>query len=134
MKRVTAILLFAALLLPFALPAFALGQDADAGVPICCRRNGAHHCAMSVGERAQMSANESAAGTSTWHAPRERCPFCPSTAPAFSHIDSLTRAASEVIFLPAFGKPTGLPQTESRRRIARDRSRQKRGPPAVSLA
>lgn len=33
-------------MLPIAAPLLALAQDPDAGLPVCCRRHGAHHCTM----------------------------------------------------------------------------------------
>ena len=131
MKRLTAILLFMAFVLPLALPAFALGQGADAGLPACCRRNGVHHCAMNMAERAAFATNTSK--SPHWQAPLERCPYCPASVASY-HQQTLITASRQISADRFFSNPSGLAQTESKRRISRDRSRQKRGPPAVSLA
>ena len=134
-RRLVAILLFAAFALPLAVPAFALGQNADAGLPACCRRTGVHHCGMSLAEKQAMATADPA---KDWEAPRwqaklERCPFLPATLAA-AHANPLAAPAIEAGFAGSSSHPSGIAQTESKRRIARDRSRQKRGPPVVSLA
>lgn len=130
-KRLIAILLFAAFILPFALPAFALGQDADAGLPACCRRTGAHHCAMGMAERTSLATSDSKA--SYWHAPLQHCPFCPASVASYHQLTLVTPSA-QAKSVAFFSRPYGLAQNECRRRIARDRSRQKRGPPVEFLA
>ncbi len=133
-RRLLAILLFAAVFLPLILPAFALAQDADAGLPACCRRGGAHGCRMSMGEKAeQLRTPAGKAEKPHWHAPHAACPYCPARSSSL-HAGDLylpTLLSSAALF---FIRPTGTAQTESRRRISRDRSRQKRGPPVLSLA
>ncbi len=133
-RSLTAILLFAATLLPFVLPAFTLGQDPDTGMPACCRRHGAHHCMMSMSERDRSPRGAAATSQGArWHAPAERCPCCPASAPSL-HAQTLFAPTGPTFSEVFFGHPLGLAQTECRRRLARDRSRQKRGPPLVSLA
>ncbi|MGI4829372.1 MAG: hypothetical protein ACRYFU_14440 [Janthinobacterium lividum] len=135
-RRIIAILLFAAFVLPFALPGLALGQDGEAGLPACCRRTGVHHCGMN---RAEPQASAATVSTDLrwkdlqWKAPLQRCPFCPGTLTA-SHENLLALPAAQGSFAEFFSHPAGLAQTESKWRIARDRSRQKRGPPAAFLA
>ena len=132
-RRLVAILLFAAVLLPLILPAFALAQDADAGLPACCRRGGAHGCRMSMGEKAeQLRMPSGQAEKPHWHTPQAACPYCPAASSSVHAADLYlpTMLSSAVVF---FIRPTGTVQTESRRRISRDRSRQKRGPPVLSL-
>lgn len=46
MRRLLCLVLLAVFGLPIVAPAFALGQDPDANLPVCCRRHGKHHCAM----------------------------------------------------------------------------------------
>lgn len=132
-RRLIAILLFAAFVLPLALPVLALGQSAEDNLPVCCRRNGAHHCAMSMAERSQLSKNaasqEPDAGERRFHAPMECCPFGATQAPSL-HIASSLPTSLPVASDVFFAHPAGVAQTESRRRMARDRSRQKRGPPS----
>lgn len=130
-NRLAAILLFAAFLLPFAVPALSLGQAADAGLPACCRRTGAHHCAMSPGEQTKLLKHEvEPQGTARWRAPMERCPYLPACPGSF-HANALLALASAAAFAVFFSHPSGVVQTESRWRMARDRSRQMRGPPVT---
>ena len=124
MRKLVAILLLAVFGLPLALPLLAQGGIEDAGLPACCRRNGAHHCAMSMAQRSQTPA-----GAPAISAPAERCPYC-AQAPATVHPESLTPGTADAIFADLVSHPAVHAQTESRWRIARDRSRQKRGPPA----
>jgi hypothetical protein len=44
MRRILAIALLIAFGSPFVLPLLASTADSQAGLPACCRRNGAHHC------------------------------------------------------------------------------------------
>lgn len=130
-RRLLAILLFTALVLPFALPGLALAQGEDAGLPACCRRTGVHHCGMKLAER---NAADTAVGKELrWSALPERCPFCPATL-TVSHPNPLMPPATQVGFSESFGHPGGVAQTESKWRVARERSRAKRGPPANHLA
>lgn len=60
----------------------------------------------------------------------ERCPYYPGLAAAV-HAEVLAVPVSEAMFAGLVSHPTGVAQTESKRRISRDRSRQKRGPPSA---
>lgn len=108
-------------------PALALGKDAENGLHACCRRNGKHHCAM-AGER-----GESATQTPLFRAAVEKCPFCPAALTA-AHAGSSAVPAAPKVFAESVSHPTGVVQTECKRRISQDRSRQKRGPPGLSLS
>ena len=130
MRRLLSILLLAVLLLPLCTPLLALAGApgiGDAGLPACCRRNGAHHCAMSAAGRAQLAAR-----TRQWSTPPQRCPFRTlALAPSqFSPFTPATPAAG--LFSAVLTHPSGTAQTQSRLRIARERSRHKRGPPSLS--
>jgi hypothetical protein len=64
-------------------------------------------------------------------APAEKCPFYPSAlVPA--HAERLALTVADAVYASLVSHPVGVAQTESMWRISRDRSRQKRGPPAVS--
>ncbi len=90
----------------------------------CCRRDGKHHCADAMA-RAMESDGQGTRVT----APPERCPFCPAgTATAYHGLTAIAQEQSELALLVT--RPTGVAQTESKLRISRSRSRQKRGPPA----
>ena len=107
LRRLLSILLLAAFFLPVVSSLMAAAQG-EAGLPACCRRGGAHHCAM---------------GTRM-----EACPCCPATA-AGVHVDSLSAPTAQAVFAEMVRHPAGAAQTECKWRMARDRARQKRGPP-----
>lgn len=75
------------------------------------------------GYRADMS--------SEVRAPLEKCPYYPAVVTVF-HQSQLDIALSDVIFAGLISHPAVHAQTESRQRISRERSRQKRGPPSLS--
>jgi hypothetical protein len=123
-RRLLSILLLAVFGLPIATPLFALSGSQDSVLPACCRKGGKHHC-MSMAQHNQLAGDGS-----QWTAPVDRCPYCPASV-AVSHVDHLALTASQVIFAGVVSHPAVHAQTESKRRISRDRSRQKRGPPSI---
>lgn len=122
MRRLLAILLLAAFGLPTVAPLLAQTPDPDSNLPACCRRSGAHHCALSVAAQSSNAPIISA-----------RCPAFPQHAA----VATLTPAA----FLPTH-LSIKLPITtqsapahaETKRHLSRERTRQTRGPPANNLA
>lgn len=132
MRRLLGFLLLATVGLPLWAPLLALGQPPGASLPACCRRDGKHHCAMGM---AAMGESASAAEqVPAWKAPRERCPFCPGSVSAAYHHEVGSTASTQPAFAYVAAHPLGPIQTESKRRVSRDRSRQKRGPPFSLLA
>jgi hypothetical protein len=118
-RRLLAISLLMLFGLPFAAPLFG-ANAAEANLPICCRRDGKHHCAM-------MSMDES-----TGRALRtvgEKCPYSVAP-PAILVLPSYTPSTAQSVFAGVIRHPTSAPQVEAQRRISFDRARQKRGPPA----
>lgn len=103
--------------LPFTLPLF--GADAAAAsVPACCRRNGKHHCMMS------MNSSRDSSVPIVW----QKCPYSV-TPPAVLVLPSFTPSPSASIFAGVTRHPAAAAQVEARQRVSFDRSRQKRGPP-----
>ncbi len=87
-----------------------------------------HHCLLSTRQRATASQSEMQMGV-----PLDKCPYFPRAFVA-SHPNLLDPRISSFVFASLVSHPTGIAQTESRRRISCDRSRQKRGPPtSISL-
>ena len=126
MRRLLSILLLAVLGMPLVASVFAAGQDPEAGLAACCRRNGKHHCSMG------QQASEALPGQSaSFQAPAARCPYCPRLAAVY-HPLPLAGPPAQSIFAALVSHPAGFAQTQSRLRISRDRSRQKRGPPSLS--
>ncbi|HEY1985085.1 MAG TPA: hypothetical protein VGG85_06735 [Terracidiphilus sp.] len=99
------------------------GSD-ESRLPFCCRRHGAHHCAM-PDEQTQGS-------TPSWAAP-SRCPQFPASAPAiiaphFAITDPSAREAGEL---------TGRlspPTTRESDCSGRPRTQEDRGPPRTATA
>jgi hypothetical protein len=124
MRRLLSFVLFAAFVLPMATPWLALAQNDIASLPLCCRRNGAHHCAMPAAEQAKQSS-----------APRlvARCPFYRGTV-AVQPVGTrsalspgASSATAPLLHLAAIA-PHPLPRASQY-----DRSRSTRGPPASLL-
>jgi hypothetical protein len=118
----TLLLLFS---LPLIVPLFALSPDADLYVPVCCRRNGAHHCLMVKREAS------AAPGVSVSTVP-QHCPAYPAVVTPLRHSDLGLHTAS-LIFGELLSHPAVKPQTLARARVAVTRSRRQRGPPAQLL-
>jgi hypothetical protein len=98
-----------------------LAPDGEANLPVCCRRHGKHHCAMS---RMGRLDGQSRGFTTV----SEKCPCLPAS----------TCAVQSSSWQPEDGKPfcgeVSVPaacaaQTEARPRISFLRSHQRRGPP-----
>jgi hypothetical protein len=127
LRKLLAIALLAVLSLPFASTLLALAPGSGPQLPACCRRDGKHHCMETMA--ASGAALREGKGVS---APLEKCPYCPSMLTAQHSHDMLFVSSAQAVFA-SFGNPAAaVAQTESKRRISRDRSRQKRGPPAES--
>jgi len=124
-RKLLSILLLAAFGLPFVSPLFALGANGDTSLPACCRRNGKHHCTASTGERSTLASPDP-----QFRAPAEKCPYYPQ-ALAAAHPNLYTAPRADEVTASLASHPAGIAQTESKWRIARDRSRQQRGPPTV---
>jgi hypothetical protein len=124
-RRLLSILLLAVFGLPVVSPLFALSATEVTRLPACCRRDGKHHCVASAAERSNSMLRETQFG-----GPSEKCPCCP-LAVAAKHNELLALPIADAVFASLGGHPSGVAQTESMRRISRDRSRQKRGPPVA---
>ncbi len=125
MRRLLSLCLFAATLLPLLAPLLTVGAAAQAGVPVCCRRGGRHHC-MNMGGDAALSDD----GQRHARAPREMCPY-QQRALAATHHEQVGMAASASSVMAVVHTPDALAQVECLWRISFDRSRQKRGPPTL---
>ncbi len=127
-RRLLSILLFWATLFPVLAPALTTGAMGQSTLPACCRRGGAHHCNMSPEEQARMLrdlSDQIRVGT-----PPMQCPYRQrSLAPAHLQVYTTAATATHAAFL--LHAPSVAAQAECLRRISFDRSRQKRGPPAL---
>jgi hypothetical protein len=122
-RRTLSILLVLLIGFPLIAPLFV--ANAETNLPLCCRKNGTHHC---LGDSMAMGSPASSGhALSTLSA---ECPTFPkATAATLLQPAFFARAQSR--FAEIAVHPSAQPQTEARYRIAFSRSRQKRGPPAI---
>ncbi len=103
----------------------------DSRLPACCRRNGAHHCAMSNAMMARMI--QAAYGSTPILTPPSHCPLYPhGPATSIARVHALTPPAAS---LPAlFEQPHSPVTSRADARVSQLRTRAGRGPPASNLA
>src|SRR5581483_1744099 len=102
------------------------GSD-DASLPACCRRHGAHHCAMSIesgAAKAQPSSSPTVSAPVT-------CPYYPGTAAAVT--GSVFALVFSIAHLPVTIVSAYRPLTASIAAVANpSRTHAGRGPPQIS--
>jgi hypothetical protein len=126
-RRFISITLLLMFTLPLVSPLFA-ASTAEVNVPLCCRRNGKHHCMM--GKAAQhRSTDAPKVGTASL---RERCPYNLTSSVAV-HIPFAPDQIQTAIYAGILSHPASHAQTEALLRISSTRSHQKRGPPSLLL-
>lgn len=125
MRRLLSLGLFLATLLPLLAPMMSAEAAAQAGVPACCRRGGAHHC---MGGMVQAVGSSDA--TPRVRAPRMICPYQQRAMMASHHEQAGVSAAAATGVVKGVRAPGVVAQAECLWRISFDRSRQKRGPPS----
>lgn len=122
MRRALSTLLLLALSLPVVAPPFISGS-AESALPACCRRHGAHHCAMGGASVAVSSGSRAIA------------PICPYSrighGPLMLPHAFVPRTAARIASAELPGAV--IAEAEAGYRISSIRTRQERGPPAVSL-
>jgi hypothetical protein len=107
-----------------------LGAEEDTSLPACCRRNGAHHCAMQIGDAAKMA--DAASGKAGL--------IAPATCPSFPDYTVATASAPHALNALPVSLPGLLAQPHSPNaghaaaRLSQIRTRSGRAPPATSLA
>ena len=131
------ILLLAVLGFPMLTLLLAQVQASRAGTMACCRRARQHPCGMMAARmQSSMSDVPLASASPKTHeasAPLLACP-CSPQALAASHADASSPPVVVSTAMAIASRPAGVAQTECKWRIARDRSRQKRGPPVVPFS
>jgi hypothetical protein len=125
-RRLLAISLLLLFGFPLISPLFALTANAEMNLPACCRRNGAHHCSMSLAERGLLAGQPGAKTPVVG----ERCAYLPKALPGFSN-SSFALDTSSSVFAEVVARPAIVPQMGVKRRSLRSRSSLKRGPPAL---
>lgn len=112
-------------------PLSAVSQSSDESrLPPCCRRHGAHHCAMSDAMMARMV--QAASGTPAFSAPAH-CPFYPgAAAAAISKARALVAPATALpVLLAQFHTPAAGPAAA---RTGQFRTQAGRSPPPTAFA
>jgi len=125
MRRLTAIAVLFLLLCLWGTPILlALSNRSEDNLPACCRRNGKHHCMMSMAERRQLSGQRRQVAP-----PAEKCPYAPARVAAV-HNELFAIPASRSILTDFVADSARLMRAESPPRIAGADSFYKRGPPS----
>jgi hypothetical protein len=127
LRRFLSILLVVALSLTAISSRPSLGRLDNSSVPACCRKGGRHHCLTNMSERSGTHDHAMQIGS-----PIEKCPYSPAAIPAV-HPNIFGPPTSAAVFASLVSHPAGAAQPGSKRRMLGDWSRQKRGPPALSL-
>lgn len=127
LRRLLSILLVIVIGLPLAAPIFAATLRSESSLPACCRRAGKHHC---MGE---IQKDSGASSKTVLRSSREICPYMP-TLPAAFHSETSGAPTRMMVVDVLLMHDAVLAQTESKLRISRTRSRQKRGPPTLSAS
>jgi hypothetical protein len=102
-----------------------LPANAESRLPACCRRNGAHHCALSA-------ASHPYSGGSPVFADRSQCPSFPDSAAA-STVSVHAMAASPARLPAPLARSYGLVAELAGALLSQPRSRAGRGPPASTI-
>jgi hypothetical protein len=121
MRRLSAIALFAALVIPAVLPFLAVSSP-DANLPACCRRDGRHHCAM-------MAMMERASHEISFRTQPPACPYR-SQSVLLARSFSVHPSASMAFYAALVEHPAIHAQTVAARLVSAARSHRKRGPPS----
>jgi len=107
----------------------ALPVNAESRLPACCRRHGAHHCAMA----AQMAAAQALPASAPVFAPPAHCPSYPGAMAASTATIHALAAASPALSALLTQAHSPASRTSAPRQ-SQLRTRANRGPPAFSIA
>jgi hypothetical protein len=107
-----------------------LPASEDSRLPPCCRRHGAHHCAMAMRMAAMMA--QAASGKPTFTAPNT-CPSYPGSAALLPPVIPALAAATVSLPVP-LAQPHSPAAARAAARLSQIRTRAGRGPPATNLA
>jgi hypothetical protein len=126
MRRILAITLFAVLAMPAILPLAVPAANDESQLPICCRRDGKHHCAMLETATTAMELQSQGLSLRSQPAP---CPYRSSKI-TLAHSFGFYPPATFAFYAAVIEHPAVQQQTNLRRLISEARCHQKRGPPA----
>ncbi|MGA3190547.1 MAG: hypothetical protein ABSF22_25870 [Bryobacteraceae bacterium] len=122
MRRALASLLL--VLFTFPVIDLILRAETPSSLPACCRLSGKHHCSM---DSARDSSSSPAVKPIS-----QKCLYYPATISVSGEGNVALLSGRQAIFGSSLSQAAILAQTEARRRVSFTRSRQKRGPPALS--
>jgi hypothetical protein len=120
MRRMSATLLLALFSFSLISPVV-FASDADSKLPVCCRRNGKHHCASMATQSASSSGPAVRAG---------RCPFFPAAEGVPANRTIALAGISLARFEQIVSHHTSALRAESLCHSSYSRADQMRGPPA----
>lgn len=123
MQRALAAVLVLVFSFPLIAPAFA-SQVEEANLPACCRRDGKHHCAMSM-TLGSVPSRYAVVG--------EKCPFPLLARPALMLPHAFAAPGPGAMAALAKGPSLMVRQAEAGYRVSLERARHKRGPPSFRL-
>jgi hypothetical protein len=126
-RRILSISLLWLFTLPLVAPLFA-ASPADANVPLCCRRDGKHHCMMGVIARRSSDAVETK--TASLH---DRCPYDLASAVAII-LPFVPDEVQTAVSVATISTSAALPRPAVHFGNEIDRSHRKRGPPSLNLS
>jgi hypothetical protein len=127
LRKLLAITLLAVIALPLISSLFAQSAKGEGSLPACCRRQGKHHC---MAGRAGGLATSNA--VPRFRSPLEKCPDYPGLT-IVSDLSIFALPANDAIYAGLVSHPAVVAQTQCKWRVARERARQKRGPPSFLL-
>ncbi len=126
MRRLLSLVLLLVFGLPAVAPALDVSATPDSRLPACCRRNGAHQCAMSQQELdAQL-------GSKQMTTVRSKCPCYPASSIPLQH-QQLGFHPDAPVLTAFVSQPTPVSQIQAWARAAEAGARHKRGPPQQLL-
>jgi len=102
----------------------ALSGHSGGNLPACCRRNGKHHCMMSMAERRQLFGHDRQVAP-----PAEKCPYAPARVLAVDN-ELFAIPASRSILTDFVAGSVRFPRMPSLPRFTEADSLYKRGPPS----
>ena len=124
MRRFSALSMLFVLLITWATPNIGgLRPKSEGNLPACCRRNGKHHCMMSMAERSQIADRAPAFST-----PPEKCPHFPAIELGVQG-NLFVAPTSEGAVLPYSAMPVMLAQLLPIFAKPAENAHLKRGPP-----
>jgi|HubBroStandDraft_1064217.scaffolds.fasta_scaffold999183_1 hypothetical protein len=121
MRRAFAATLVLIFSLPLIAPLLASTPD-ESHLPACCRRNGKHHCAMSV---------ELGNFPSHFHVVSQKCPYSPFSRTPLLQPHPFASMSAPAAAGPAAGPAAIVRAAEAGYRVSADCARHKRGPPRL---